>query len=102
MKAVQIKKILDDLGYSTEMDIPLKEVAYVFLTSDGMLYPGDDMRFNFHVIGDSGILKISRGYTNADGEFVKQGNLPTTFIDFALIEGFVMSLRQRQITSKEV
>lgn len=96
MRTNQIMKVLNDLGYSTGMDIPLDEVAYIFLTSDGMIYPGDDTRFNFHVFGESGVLEVKRGFTNLAGEFVKQGNLPTTYIDFAIIEGFVMSMRPKK------
>ena len=84
----QIVKILTRLGYSTEMDIPLSEVSSIYLCTDGCLYPDENTRFNFHEIGDSGVLIVSKGTKKENGEFEKES--VKTYIDFAVISGFTM------------
>ena len=83
----QIKKILTKLGYSCDVDIPLSEVSSIYLSTDGCLYPDSNTRFNFHLIGDTGILIQYKGSLE-DGVFVKNG--PADFIDFSIICGFTM------------
>lgn len=89
MTSSQIEKIINKIGgYSMNMDIPLDEIKYIYLTTDGCLYPGTDIRFNFHKISDSGVLMVYKGYTDENGKFIKRQSNPSAFIDFATIAGF--------------
>lgn len=91
MTSSQIEKVLTKIGnYSMDMDIPLSELRYIYLTTDGCLYPGSDTRFNFHEIGEGGVLMVYKGYTDENGVFIKKQESPAAFIDFAIIAGFRM------------
>lgn len=92
MKASQIIEILSEIGgYSCNTELKLSEIQYIYLNTDGCLFPGDDIRFNFKIIGEGGVLMIYKGYTDKYGNFIKNGNIPSAFIDFKAIEGFRMS-----------
>lgn len=92
MKASQIIKTLSEIGnYSCNVDIPLKELSYIYLNTDGCLYPGDDTRFNFRLVDDGGVLLVYKGHTDRYGNFIKSSDKPAAFIDFAVISGFKLS-----------
>lgn len=95
MTAGQITQVLSEIGYSMNMDIPLSEIRYIYLTTDGCLYPGTDIRFNFHKINDGGVLMLYKGHTDSSGNFIKKLSTPVSFIDFSIISGFVMNQEVR-------
>lgn len=92
MTTSQIKNCLSEIGgYSTDIIIPLKEVASINTSLDQVLYPGSSTRFKFNTSSGKEILEVYDGHEDKDGNFVFDNpNIPNYFISFSVIVGFNM------------
>lgn len=92
MTTVQIRNCLEEIGgYSTDIIIPLKEVASINTSLDQVLYPGPSCRFKFNTSNGKEILEVYDGHEDKDGNFVfNNANIPNYFLSFSVIAGFNM------------
>lgn len=92
MTTAQIKNCLSEIGgYSTDMIIPLKEVASINTSLDQLLYPGSSCRFKFNTASGKALLEVYDGHEDTDGNFIFDNeNIPNYIISFSVIVGFNM------------
>ena len=92
MTTSQIKNCLSEIGgYSTDIIIPLKEVASINTSLDQVLYPGSSCRFKFNTSSGKELLEVYEGHEDKDGNFIFDNEkIPNYIISFAVIVGFNM------------
>lgn len=85
----KISSFLTSLNYNLDMELPLKEVSAIYLTTDGYLYPDEKTRIKFKKVGTSGVIEVYEG-KEKDGKFIKDSDKPKEFIAFEAIGGFIL------------
>ena len=95
MTIKQVKAILDDLGYSTDMMIPLTEVNSIFLLSNESVYPDDTTYVKFD--SKNSLMLVYDGET-VDGVFIPKAGEenPRLIMDLFNVEGFLLTSKARR------
>ena len=90
MTKSQVMAVLDDLNYSANTLINMNDITAIYITADGMLYPGDSTRFCFKTDDGCNLLEVYDGHEE-NGEFIQNSKYPNYFCSFDIIGGFYLT-----------
>lgn len=95
MTVNQISVILNELGYSMDMPIPLTEVNSIFLLSNESVYPDDRTYVKFD--SANSLMYVYDGET-VNGEFIPTFGFdkPRIVMDLFNVEGFMLTSKSRR------
>ena len=79
MTKAQIRTILNDLNYSLDNIISLKEISSISTDTDAHFYPGKTNRFNFT---SDGLMLVYNGIEDGENFKFENKNIPSIIVPF--------------------